>query len=176
MSKQRVGLTSTEEIDKLQNKLDQEISGDKKNRKKRERKKILNRVGWIVVSGLAVLVIGVMINSYYQRSLGNIPSFLGVYLFRIESGSMEPTIEVGDVIVSVGKSSADQMTVGTVVTFKNTSGIVVTHRIVEIVYSETNPTEVIGYRTKGDNPENSVDVEMLTYDRIIAVCKFRINL
>ena len=69
MSKQRVGLTSTEEIDKLQNKLDQEISGDKKNRKKRERKKILNRVGWIVVSGLAVLVIGVMINSYYQRSL-----------------------------------------------------------------------------------------------------------
>ncbi|HHZ12120.1 MAG TPA: translation elongation factor Ts, partial [Acholeplasmataceae bacterium] len=42
--------------------------------------------------------------------------------------------------------------------FKNLSGDIVTHRIVEVVRDDAGNT---AYRTKGDNPRNSVDPEFL---------------
>ena len=170
MEKQRDGLTSEKDITTMQDELTKAIRGEKKKDAKKKAKLIQG-----IVLGVIVLLFAIVItHNIYQRSIGNIPSFLGLYIFRVETYSMEPTIEAGDLIVSTKPTSSSNIQVGTVVTFKNLSGDTVTHRIVAIIYDESG--NITGYHTKGDNPVNSVDVEVLTYDRIIAICRFRINL
>ncbi|MCB6585666.1 S26 family signal peptidase, partial [Streptococcus gordonii] len=57
-----------------------------------------------------------------------------------------------------------KLQIGDIVTFQD-DGVTITHSIVEVIQEN----ESIGYRTKGDNPANSVDPYILTPDRIQAV-------
>ena len=70
---------------------------------------------------------------------------VGVLLVYNVSGSMEPTINTGDFIITLKR---DDYEVGEVVMFLE-GGVYTTHRIVE----ETED----GFRTMGDNNEGSVD-------------------
>ncbi len=71
-------------------------------------------------------------------------------LMVVTTKSMEPTLNVGDLIYVKGVAPSN-LQVGDVITFKPPtkyiSGTLITHRIVEISY-ETNE---INFRTKGDN-------------------------
>lgn len=70
------------------------------------------------------------------------------------AGSMYPTLSPGDtILIKKSKSYKD----GDVVTFYDGSSLV-THRIVEVTED--------GYKTKGDNPVNSVDAATVTDDMI----------
>ncbi len=55
------------------------------------------------------------------------PEFLGYSQLAVTSGSMEPTLAAGDMIIIQEKES---YTLGDVVTFRDSSGTLVTHRIV----------------------------------------------
>jgi signal peptidase len=88
--------------------------------------------------------------------------------YIVLSGSMEPDISTGDVVV-VGRVDADAVGVGDVITFSRAgSDVVVTHRVVEVVTSDQG----VAFRTKGDaneeadpsvvRPENVVGRVVLT--------------
>ena len=72
----------------------------------------------------------------------------GLAPYTVLSGSMEPEYHVGSLIY-VKKTSAGELNINDPITFKTKSGIVVTHRIIDIIVDENNPTSV-SYRTKGD--------------------------
>jgi signal peptidase len=86
---------------------------------------------------------------------------------------MQPTFDIGTVILSKEPSDPSNLSVGDVVTFKSLNDTTVTHRIIEVVTDEDGS---IKYRTKGDNPLNSPDSELLDPERVISVYVFKIPL
>lgn len=85
----------------------------------------------------------------------------GFKLLVVRSGSMEPSIKTGSMVV--GKSSNDY-NIGDVVTFKNADKPkeTTTHRITNIEYRGSNKI----FTTKGD-ANNGADPEKITQDRIV---------
>jgi len=92
----------------------------------------------------------------------DLTSVFGYSLLEVVSGSMEPTIHVGDLILIDTKDSAYH--VNDIVTFKDVNGDFVTHRILHIEEGEMV--------TKGDN-NNTEDSAMSTKD-IVGKYLFRI--
>lgn len=100
-------------------------------------KKIWNTVTWILVAVLiilAVMLVGVRL--------------VGLRPMTVLSGSMEPTYMTGDLIY-VREVAYQELKAGDVITFLLSEDTVATHRIVEVIPDETDPT-VVRYRTKGD--------------------------
>lgn len=88
---------------------------------------------------------------------------LGMRLFSVKSGSMEPSIRVGSIVMVKGREeyqAGDMITVRMEKNAKETF----THRVVEVV--ENEELGRISYRTKGDaNPE--ADRELVPKGRIL---------
>ncbi len=105
--------------------------------------------GWIVTSLLSIAII--------WFSVGVFP----VYPSVIATGSMEPMIMPGDVIL-VKKIDTASIKVGDVIQFKR-EDILISHRVIAIVENSQNGTK--SYRTKGDN-NNSEDNEPVTPERV----------
>ena len=95
-----------------------------------------------------------------------IPSFFGYKNFVISSGSMEPTLKIGDVIFV---KENDQFNVNDIVSFSNNKKAVVTHRIIEVIEKDNS----IYYKTKGD-ANNSSDEELLEKENIEGKYVFKI--
>lgn len=131
-------------------------------------KRALKVTEWVVFLSAFVLLIVTLFGVYAAKSRGETPAIFGTYqLYSVESGSMEPTLSVGAVIVckKTRQTESESLKEGQIVTFRTFSGAVVTHRIIEAAQDESG----IYYRTKGDNPVNSPDEERLTPDRVIGV-------
>ena len=103
---------------------------------------------------------------------------IGVRLFGIEpytvlSGSMEPNYHVGSLIYVI---KVDPLTLqeNDPVTFYLNSGVVATHRIIEVLPDENDPNALY-FRTKGDN-NKTPDVEPLHSSRVIGKPIFTIPL
>ena len=73
---------------------------------------------------------------------------IGLQPYTVISGSMSPKYPVGSMIY-VKKTTAAELKVNDPITYTLESGTVVTHRIIEILPDEDNPT-VVRYRVKGD--------------------------
>ena len=82
--------------------------------------------------------------------------YLPVKVFLVQSGSMEPSIMTGDVVVV---SSNDAYRLNEVITFKDKINRVVTHRVVDAKDVDT-------YITKGDANKNE-DRETVAFNQII---------
>ena len=83
------------------------------------------------------------------------PTFFGFASAAVVSGSMEPTINTGDFIITLKRNGYE---VGEVVMFFE-GGVYTTHRIVE----ETED----GFRTMGDNNEGSLDPWTVREENIV---------
>ena len=70
---------------------------------------------------------------------------VGLQVFTVLSGSMEPTYHTGSLIY-VKKVDATKLSEGTVITFMLDEDTLATHRIVGVVPDEEDPS-VIRYRT-----------------------------
>lgn len=88
----------------------------------------------------------------------------GVQVYGVLTGSMEPSYPTGSLIY-VKRVDADDLRVNDVITFSLSSNVIVTHRIVEIVADESNPS-VVSYRTKGD-ANNDADASLVSASNII---------
>lgn len=87
----------------------------------------------------------------------------GYQLVTVHSGSMEPAIKTGSVILVKEVEDPSALQVGDVITFYQSFDRIVTHRIVEVIQSGD---EVL-YRTKGDNNENP-DMTLALADNVLA--------
>ncbi len=87
--------------------------------------------------------------------------------YVVLSGSMLPTIQVKDVVVTK-KIAEERLEIGDIITFISPDprfgGISVTHRIIEKIYDETQG--IYKYRTQGDN-NNIADGTPVSNDYIL---------
>lgn len=116
-------------------------------------KKILNWISTIlvgVVVVLALLLVGAR--------------FIGLNVYTVLSGSMEPTYHVGSLIY-VKDVDPYELEAGDVITFMLDEDTIATHRIVEVVPDEEDST-VVRFRTKGD-ANDSVDGSLVHYKNVI---------
>lgn len=126
----------------------------------RSLKKIWNVVSSILVAAvvlLALLLVGARI--------------VGLQVFTVLSGSMEPTYHTGSLIY-VKKVDPYAIEVGQPITFMLDESTVATHRVVGIVPDEEDPT-VIRFRTKGDANE-AEDGGLVHYKNVIGTPIFSI--
>lgn len=89
---------------------------------------------------------------------------VGLQVFTVLSGSMEPTYQVGSLIY-VKDVDPHKLQIGDPITFMVNEDTVATHRIAEIVPDSEDPT-VIRFRTKGD-ANNVVDSSLVHYKNVI---------
>ena len=135
----------------------EKISNKIKNKK--VTKKIFK---YIILISLIILFIINLILSFEENT-----HICGIYMFNIISESMEPTLEIDDVVI-VKKCSTKDLKVGDIITF-NHEGRTISHRILKI----TNEEE-IKITTKGDN--NDVpDKDEVTASEIYGKVLFRIR-
>ena len=96
---------------------------------------------------------------------------IGLQVFTVLSGSMEPTYHVGSLIY-VKDIDPFELESGDVITFMLDEDTVATHRIVEVVPDETDST-VVRFKTKGDANE-AEDGSLVHYKNVIGSPVFTI--
>ena len=123
-------------------------------------KKVWSVISWILIAAIVVLAI----------LLGGVRLF-GLRPLTVLSGSMEPTYHTGSLIYV---KSVDPYTLkeGDVVTFMLDEDTIATHRIIEVVPDEEDPT-VIRFKTKGDANDSS-DGGLVHYKNVIGTPVFSI--
>ena len=87
------------------------------------------------------------------------PDVFGYKTFTIISGSMEPTINIGDVII-IKKVDKDDIQTNDIITY-NIRGEIITHRVID--YKIIN--DEIVYTTKGDSNEVT-DIQEVKYRNV----------
>ena len=88
---------------------------------------------WVMIACLAVTLVVFFIT----RVTGNVPSVLGYSVYRVSSGSMEPELSIGDVILSKDVKDPQEIKVGDVITFEGEGqfyGKKITHEVVKAPY------------------------------------------
>ena len=120
--------------------------------KRKEKEKIVKRIIEIIAIILIYNIILIIISSINGKDF----SILGYKAYIVNTNSMEPTIEVGDIVI-IKKVKAEKLNQGDVITFTR-EGEVITHRITKIETEEKSTQ----YVTKGDNnnTEDSKQVKM----------------
>jgi signal peptidase len=99
-----------------------------------------------------------------------IPFFFGIKSLTVLSGSMEPTIHVGDIVV-VRQISALDARVGDVVTFRDPAepSKLITHRVRRIEVSGSS----VSFDTKGD-ANTSIEQWKIATDGTIGLVMYRV--
>ena len=136
---------------------------------------IANVVSWtalVILVLLAIFLAYYTINTRLYASRGEkFEPFVSLY--TIVSGSMEPNINVWDVVISKKVKSPTDIKVGDVITFTSTSsisrGMIVTHRVMEVKKTEQGYV----YKTKGDN-NLSPDSAYAEYNNVIGKVILRV--
>ena len=102
-----------------------------------------------VILPITIYNLSLIIMSYIKAD--ETPSFFGIKTYAVISGSMQPELKIGDVIV-VKHVSNNELNVGDIISFRKDDSII-THRISE--------KSINGYTTKGDfnNVEDSGKVK-----------------
>lgn len=129
---------------------------------------IKNIICWILIAVLAVTLI-VFLTTRIQ---GNTPTVFGYTFFRITSGSMEPELMIGDVILDKVIEDETEISVGDVITFEGGSqfdGKLVTHKVIKAPYTDSNGNLML--QTHGI--ANEIDDTPINFSQVRAkmVCK-----
>lgn len=102
------------------------------------------------------LIIGELGNS------SELPSFFNTEIYTISSESMKPKLKKDDIIVVKKGYENDKYKIGNIITFVNSKGELITHRISKMTTLDGQRA----YITKGDNNEVE-DEEIVEYDKIV---------
>lgn len=156
-----------DDVDKMYAELDEATTVDVK---KVNKKRALKITGNVIFALLVIILIFSLVWIQIAKEKDQTPLIFGYGLCYVETGSMEPTLPVGSIILVKSVKDTESLEVGDIVTFYDINGRRVTHRVKEVVQQNGE----IVYITKGDN-NNVEDImsdgtpEYLTQDRIIAI-------
>ncbi len=126
--------------------------------------KLYKRIGNIILIALVVIALGFSVYVTICTITGNPVSIFGYRVLRVETGSMEPTLHVGDYIIS-RSCDTSTLTEGDIISYyseqSDIEGMLVTHRIQTVCEDGT-------FITRGDaNPvSDSIPVKP---DRILGI-------
>lgn len=135
---------------------------------KKKLTKVLNIIVNILIVMIFVISVFVLSVTLTTKSQG-VPNLFGYAPMTVISDSMEPTYEVGDLIIGEVVEPGDTFEVGDIVTFQqeiNGQIALNTHRIVEIEERDGKTY----YTTKGDNSLAPVDEDVKTDVDLVAKC------
>lgn len=138
----------------------------------KEKKSPFGKILNILLTVVIILLAAVIALTIFVRITGNTPTLFGYSIFRVTTGSMEPELMVGDVILTKEVDDVNSLQVGDVITYRGTIGeyanMMITHKIVKAPYEENGMTYVI---TKG--VANEIEDQAVEASRITAklVCK-----
>lgn len=123
-------------------------------------RKIFKWLGNILFYGFLITCVCISFSVFKAAREGTQPSFLGYKFFVVLTGSMSPTIEVGDLVV-VKETEPEAITVGDVITYSVGDDNVVTHRVKDIV--EENQLQFV---TQGD-ANNVEDMNPIQHEDLV---------
>lgn len=138
-------------------------------------KRVLKILSPILTVLLIVMVLFAAFLGFSARnSPDGISTVAGHKLLNVLSGSMEPAIMTGDVIIIEELAPDYVIREGDVITYRaaDSPDMLITHRVMGAILIDD---EVAAYVTKGDN-NDSEDLGTVTRDRIIGVYKWRLPL
>lgn len=126
-------------------------------------KKIFKTLFWIILSLIAIYSTIIIFQKIIWKE--KIPNFMGYKNFIVLTGSMEPTLNIGDIVFVKETTNIKEQDI---VSFRVQNSIV-THRVVEI--KEENEKNI--YITKGDANSGN-DTELLSIENIEGKYIFKI--
>lgn len=126
--------------------------------------RIINLIKNIICWTLIVVLVFTLVIFFMSRINGSTPSVFGYSIFRVSSGSMEPELKVGDIILDKEIDNPEDLKVGDVITFMSNDyrDRLVTHKIIKAPYEENGKLML---QTKGianeiaDKPISGDDVK-----------------
>lgn len=133
---------------------------EKKIKRKNNISKVFRTIVYIIIIPIIFYNISLIIQSFIKKD--EMPSFFGIKSFIIISGSMEPELNIGDIIITSQKEQ-NEIEKKDIISFREGQQII-THRVEEIV--EENGEKL--YKTKGDN-NNVSDRNLVKYNQIEGV-------
>ena len=148
---------------------------DQREEKKVKQKGVgVFKIIWNIISRLlTVLIIIICLIIGVQKVTNNKESFFGYRIFRVQTGSMIPKYQVGDVIL-VKEKDIDKIKIGDDITYQGTEGVVkgilITHRVIDI-------EEIDGKRafhTQGI--ANNLEDPIVYGDQINGVVQFKMHI
>lgn len=130
-------------------------------------KRVLDVVSILLI---AVMVLTIVI-SMVSRINGNAPSFFGYTIYRVASGSMEPELMVGDVILDKDVKDPLELKVDDIITFMGSGeldGVYVTHKIIKAPYDDGT-----GFMLQTQGVANELADEPIPVEKVkgIFICK-----
>ena len=130
---------------------------------------IKNIICWVLIIVLAFTLI-VFLTTRIQ---GNTPSVFGYSIYRISSGSMEPELMIGDVILDKVVNDESEISVGDVITFEGGSQFddrLVTHKVIKAPYTDEAEGSIM-LQTKG--VANEIEDTPIKFSQVRAkmICK-----
>jgi len=139
-----------------------------KNKQKEKQHKIQRMIAVPIMIVIFTLVFYIGYLKVIQKE--NDIHILGFRQYMVATGSMEPTYNVGDMII-IRETPKEEIKVGDIITYISENGIdTITHRVADII-------EIDGqtyYKTKGDN-NNSEDPELVNYSQVKGTIVFKIS-
>lgn len=139
-------------------------------------KKVLAKIWNVLKTLVVVLMIFITVSLFIMKLAGDTPTFFGYNLYYIVTESMEPDLEVGDIILSKEVTDYSSLEIGDVITYQGEVGSyankLITHQIIDI--DASNPNNII-FTTKGTNPMSTVD-PLIEQDQIVSKMVFEIPL
>ncbi|MGN0507812.1 MAG: signal peptidase I [Ruminococcus sp.] len=132
--------------------------------KKKKIFRVINLIKNIICWTLVVILVFTLVIFFTSRINGSTPSVFGYSIFRVSSGSMEPELMVGDIILDKEVENPEDLKVGDVITFRSDDlgDMLVTHKIIKAPYEENGELKL---QTKGiandvaDKPISADDVK-----------------
>jgi signal peptidase I len=121
-------------------------------------KKILSVIGNVLLVIVILIAVAMTFASLNTNDKG-LPEIGGFIVMNIQSGSMEPAIKTGDLIITKTVKKPYELKVGDVVSYvgyENKDLIIITHRITSVV----DEGGAVSYVTKGDNNPTVDEVEV----------------
>ena len=132
--------------------------------------KILKTVWSIFVKIATIAIVLICIIIVIQKVTNNKESFFGYRIFRVQTGSMIPKYQVGDVIL-VKEKAIDKIKIGDDVTYQGVEGVVkgilITHRVIDI----ENIDGQLAFHTQGI--ANNLEDPVVYGDQINGVVQFK---
>ena len=125
----------------------------------------------VFVLALLVIALNSALAIQKHKKPDEIPHIFGISPLFVMSGSMAPAIKLDDLIF-FRPVNTDDLGVGDIIIYAppENSRYVVTHRIVQILYDESNKRVFL---TKGDN-NNDVDESPVDADQVLGIYAMRI--
>ena len=137
----------------------------KTDRTKRTRR-IFSAVGFAAALILFLAAVVVFISTMRARSENRTPTFFGYSFSIVVTGSMEPEIRVGELLV-VKPVGMDEIEVGQDIVFVSLSGEIAGERVVHRVVEKDTDSEGLYFRTEGINNHGVTDTDKVRAENFV---------